>query len=236
MTETVPLYLLPGLICDETIWAAQVSALSELTEVAVPDYGDARSLEAMAECVLASAPVKISLAGHSMGGRVALEVCRIAPDRVERLAMLDTGVHPLEPGETEKRLALLDLGRREGMEALVESWLLPIVHPDYRSDDVLMTRLRNMCVSAGIERFENQITALINRSDARPLLGEISCPTLVATGREDLWSPVAQHEEIAKEIRGSEMLVFENAGHMAPAETPEDVTEALRRWLTNQFL
>jgi pimeloyl-ACP methyl ester carboxylesterase len=90
-----------------------------------------------------------------------------------------------------------------------------------------------MCVSAGIERFESQITALINRPDARPLLAEIDCPTLVATGREDLWSPVAQHEQIAKEIRGSKLVVFENAGHMAPAETPGDVTEALRRWLAD---
>jgi pimeloyl-ACP methyl ester carboxylesterase len=168
-----------------------------------------------------------------MGGRVALEVFRIAPDRVERLALLDTGVHPLEPGETEKRMALLDLGRREGMEALVESWLLPMVHPDRRSDDELLTRLRKMCVSAGIERFESQITALINRPDARPLLAEINCPTLVATGREDLWSPVAQHEQIAQEIRGSKLVVFENAGHMAPAETPGDVTEALQQWLAD---
>jgi len=231
MTEIAPLYLLPGLICDETIWAAQVEALSGLTSVAVPDYGDARSLETMAGRVLASAPEKISLAGHSMGARVALEVFRMARDRVERLALLDTGVHPLESGEIKKRMALLDLGRQQGMEALVESWLMPMVHPDHRSDDALMARLRHMCVSAGIERFENQITALIDRPDARPLLPEIDCPTLVATGRQDLWSPVAQHEEIAKEISGSEMLVFENAGHMGPAETPEDVTGALRRWL-----
>lgn len=232
MTEIVPLCLLPGLICDDVIWAAQVRALSDITEVAVPDYGNARSLEAMAKCVLASAPGKISLAGHSMGGRVALEVFRIAPDRVSRLALLDTGVHPLEPGETEKRMALLDIGRQRGMEALVESWLLPMLHPDNRSNDALVTRLRQMCVSAGLERFENQITALINRPDARPLLAEIDFPTLVATGRQDLWSPVAQHEEIAKEIHGSELVVFEDAGHMAPAETPEDVSEALRRWLS----
>ena len=156
----------------------------------------------------------------------------MAPNRVERLALLDTGVHPLEPGETEKRMALLDLGRTEGMKALVDSWLMPMVHPDRRSDDELVTRLRQMCVSAGLERFENQINALINRPDARPLLATIDCPTLVATGREDVWSPVAQHEEIAKEIRNSEMIIFENAGHMAPAETPEEVTEALRRWLS----
>jgi pimeloyl-ACP methyl ester carboxylesterase len=231
MSEIAPLFLLPGLICDEVIWAAQVRTLSNLTTVTVPDYGTSRSLGAMAECVLASAPARISVAGHSMGGRVALEVFRMAPERVERLALLDTGVHPLEPGEIEKRMALLDLGRREGMAALVEFWLLPMVHPDHRSDDSLMTRLRQMCVNAGIERFENQITALINRPDARPLLPDIDCPTLVATGREDLWSPVTQHEEIAKEIRGSEMVVFENAGHMAPAESPEDVSDALRRWL-----
>lgn len=231
MTEIAPLYLLPGLICDELVWAAQVRALSSIATVAVPGYGNARSLVSMAERVFASAPEKISLAGHSMGGRVALEMIRMAPDRIERLALLDTGVHPVEPGEKEKRMALLDIGRQQGMEALVDIWLPPMVHPDRQSDDALMAPLRHMCVTAGLQQFEDQITALLGRSDQRPVLSGINCPTLVAVGSDDAWSPVSQHRQIAAEIQDAELVIFEGAGHMAPAESPEEVTKALHRWL-----
>lgn len=234
MTEIAPLYLLPGLICDEVIWAAQVRALSDLTDVVVPDYGDARSLEAMAGRVLRSAPVKISLAGHSMGGRVALEILRIAADRVERLALLDTGVHAVEPGEREKRLALLEIGRRMGMAALVDAWLPPMVHPDRRRDSSFMTPLRNMCVNVGLRKFENHITALLGRTDQQPILSKIDCATLVAVGSADLWSPVSQHRRIAAGIRDAELVIFEGAGHMAPVEEPDQVNAALRRWLERE--
>lgn len=226
-----PLYLLPGLICDEAIWAAQLRALSDLVSATVPDYGNARSLEEMAERVLASAPARMSLAGHSMGGRVALEAFRISPERIERLALLDTGVHPVEPGEKKKRMALLEIGRRRGMEALVDVWLPPMVHPGRQTDAAFMAPLRNMCVRAGIRRFENQISALLGRADQRPLLSAIRCPTLVAVGSEDAWSPVSQHREIAAQIEGAEFVIFEGAGHMAPAEAPDQVNDALRRWL-----
>lgn len=188
-------------------------------------------MTAMAERALELAPPRFSLVGHSMGARVALEVFRLASDRVERIALLDTGVHPTRPGEAEKRYALLDLGRRAGMAALVDEWLPPMVHSDRLGDPALMERLRAMCLDAGVDTYATQIEALLGRPDPRPLLPTIRCPALVATGREDGWSPPEQHEEIAAAIPGAELVVFEHCGHMSPAEAPDAVNAALRRWL-----
>ena len=230
-TEPAPLYLLPGLMCDDRIWTPQLTALAAYRPVAVGGYGDARSLVKMARRVLASAPDRISLAGHSMGGRVALEIMRLAPERVERLALLDTGIHPVAGGEREQRMALLELGRREGMEALVDAWLPPMLHPARRRDSAFVDPLREMCVSAGIERYEDQMTALLERPDVRPLMGAIRCPTLIGVGSDDAWAPVDQHRAMAVEITGARLVIFEHAGHMAPVEASEQVTAALCDWL-----
>jgi len=226
-----PLVLLPGLICNEIVWSAQVRSLAAFRPNAVHGYGDARSLVTMAEQVLESAPTRISLAGHSMGARVALEVMRLAPERIERLALLDTGVHPVVPGEREKRMALYSIGVRHGMEALVDAWLPPMVHPDRRNDEAFMRPLRDMCLSFDLTMFEAQMTALLERPDPRDVLAAIRCPTLVGTGSHDAWSPVEQHRQIAALISGAELAVFEHAGHMAPYEAPGQVTVALRQWL-----
>lgn len=228
---SAPLYLLPGLMCSEVVWSAQIEALARFRPFAVHGYGDARSLVTMAERVLEDAPARISLAGHSMGARVALEIVRLAPGRIERLALLDTGVHPVAPGEREKRMALFEIGSQNGMEALVDAWLPPMVHAERRNDASFMRPLRDMCLRFSIAQFENQMTALLERPDPRPVLDTIDCPTLVGVGSDDAWAPVEQHRAIAARIRGAELAVFEHAGHMAPYETPAQVTEALRRWL-----
>lgn len=225
-----PLLLLPGLLSDATIWAAQVAAFRDL-DPRVADYGDADSLALMAERALTGAPDRVSLAGHSMGARVALEVMRIAPERIERLALLDTGIHTVSPGEPEKRRRLIDLARAEGMERMVAEWLPPMVHPRLRHNGVFMAPLKRMAVSAGRARFEAQIAALLGRPEVESLLASIACPTLVGVGRQDEWSPVAQHEEMAALIPGAVLAVFEESGHMAPVEAPDQVNRALRRWL-----
>ncbi len=118
-----PVLLLPGLICDESVWERQVRDLDWPEVIAIHGYGRSRSLAAMARTVLEAAPPRFAVAGHSMGGRVALEVFRQAAQRVSRIALLDTGVHPQQPGERDKRMALVNLGREAGMEALVDAWL-----------------------------------------------------------------------------------------------------------------
>jgi pimeloyl-ACP methyl ester carboxylesterase len=229
--QPAPLVLLPGLICDSTIWARPVAELAQFDPVVIDGYGDADSIGAMAEAVLAAAPARMSLAGHSMGARVALELYARAPQRVERLALLDTGIHPVVPGEAGRRQALIDLGRQRGMEALIDAWLPPMVHPDRRSDPEFMAPLRAMCLRAGIDTFEAQVRALLGRPDARANLGRISCPVLVGVGSDDAWSPVDQHRDIAARIAGATLDVYDGAGHMAPFETPLPVAESLRRWL-----
>jgi pimeloyl-ACP methyl ester carboxylesterase len=221
-------YLIPGLLCDDFVWRHQKAALAGYGEVRIPELWRFRSLTAMAEQVLQDAPRTFNLAGHSMGGRVALEIYRLAPERVERLALLDTAAHPAAPGEEEKRQELVDLARREGMAALAARWLPPMLHPHHGG---LYDELAAMVRRATPESFENQQRALLDRPDARPVLLRVDCPALVLCGREDAWSPVALHEEMAAAIRGARLVVTEECGHMSTVEQAEAVTAAMRDWL-----
>lgn len=221
-------FLLPGLLCDRTIWSEQSAVLSEFADVVIPQFGYAASIPSMAQLVLDSAPNRFAIAGHSMGGRVALEVFRMAPGSVERLALLDTGVHPRAVGEETKRGELVALARSHGMEALAARWLPPMLHPDHAA---LLGPLTEMVKRSTPEMFANQQKALLDRPEARTVLNAIRCPTLVLCGRQDTWSPVSQHEEIAAAIPQSKLVIVEECGHMSPVEQPKAVTKALREWL-----
>jgi pimeloyl-ACP methyl ester carboxylesterase len=233
---TTPLVLLPGLMCDAAVWAAQVQALADRAACHVPAYGTLDSLGAMADHVLATAPAeRFALAGHSMGGRIAFEVLRRAPQRIERLALLDTATHPLpagEAGEAERagRLRLLALARARGMRAMAREWALGMVHPDRHGEPVFEAVL-DMIERASPEVFEAQIHALLARPDAARLLPAIRCPTLVLCGREDAWSPPARHEFMHQHIAGSHLVVVERCGHMSTMERPAEVCAALAGWL-----
>jgi len=229
---TPPLLLLPGLICDARIWAPQVEGLRDARPVhAIEGYGEADSIGAMAEIVLARAPARFALAGHSMGGRVALEMVRRAPGRVERLALLSTGTHLPKPNEAQGRFALLARGVEQGMDALIDAWLPPMVWEPNHLRPGLMDNLWQMCSDAGLDMYERQMRALLARPAVDDLLPTIACPTLVATGAHDAWAPPAQHEAIAASIPGAHLEIIPGAGHMAPVEAPEAVTAALARWL-----
>lgn len=227
------LFLLPGLLCDRTVWAVQAAELADRAEVRIPDFWGYQSIEAMAAAVLARAPARFALAGHSMGARVALEILRQRPDSIDRLALLDTGIHPIRPGEAEQRQVLVDLARDQGMAALAARWLPPMVHPDRARDDSLMGPLTDMVCRATPEIFAGQVKALLGRPDARAALGLVRCPLLVACGRQDQWSPLPQHEAIAAAVPGATLAVIEDSGHMAPVEQPAAVTGLLRAWLTH---
>jgi pimeloyl-ACP methyl ester carboxylesterase len=223
--------LLPGLLCDASIWAAQIAALKPHAGVAVGDFSQLDSLEEMARAALALREGPLIVIGHSMGARVALEMVRAAPERISKLALLDTGVHPVQEGEQAKRQILVDLAFEQGMSALADRWLPPMVHEARTHDSSLMQPLRAMVMRASPEQHQRQIRALLNRADARALLPTIRCPVLVMVGRQDRWSPPPQHEEIAALIPHSELVVIEDSGHMSPVEQPEQVTNALLRWL-----
>lgn len=230
------LMLLPGLNCDAAVWAPQVAALKDQAHCVVPAWGLSDSLTAMAEQVLAEAPTeRFSVAGHSMGGRVALEVFRLAPQRVERLALLSTGTHPLaagEAGEKEKagRLALLQIARTQGMRAMGQQWARGMVHRD-RLDTPVFEEVLDMLERGSAAQYAAQINALLTRPDAGPLLPRIACPTLVLTGREDAWSGPAQHEAMAAAIPGAQRVIVEHCGHMCTMEQPQALSEALTAWL-----
>lgn len=225
------LYLLPGLLCDATVWAAQVTGLSDIAELRTPDFLGQDSITGMAQGILSTAPPRFAVAGHSMGARVALEIIRLAPDRVTHLALLDTGTHPPAQGEAEKRQVLVDLAMRKGMAALANRWLPPMVHPDRVNDPAFMDNLRAMVHRATPEIYAGQIKALLHRPDAESGLSAITCPVLIGVGREDSWSPPAQHEAMARAIPHASYVIFEHSGHMAPVEAPGAVTQALRDWL-----
>ncbi len=232
----INLLLLPGLLCDRAVWLHVLPRFGELAECRIPEYHDETSLGAMAERVLATAPPTFAVAGHSMGGRVALEIVRRAPERVERLALLDTG-HRARPagsaGDDERagRLALLATARAQGMRAMARTWVQPMVYPERRADAALIDAILDMFERRTPAQFAGQIEALLTRPDATAVLRTIACPTLLLSGREDGWSPPAQHEEMAALIPGSRLTILEHCGHMAPMERPDAVGEALVEWL-----
>jgi pimeloyl-ACP methyl ester carboxylesterase len=226
-----PVILLPGLLCDADIWSDQIQALGARYEVFCPGFLDQPTIGGMAEAVLASAPARFSLAGHSMGGRVALEIVARAPERVDRLALLDTGFQPAKPGEAEGRNRLIAMALADGMPALARAWLPPMVAPHRLGDAALMQRLIAMVERADPALFQRQINALLTRPDARPGLAAIACSTAVIVGELDAWSPPAQHEEMAACIPNSYLMTIDQSGHMSPAEQPAAVTAALLRWM-----
>jgi pimeloyl-ACP methyl ester carboxylesterase len=226
------LYLLPGLLCDERVWQHQQQNLRSVVDIRIPDFKHHDSLDAMAAAVLAAAPPQFYLAGHSMGSRVALAILAKAPQRILKLALLDTGLHPAAAGEQGKRQALIDLAANEGMAALARSWGPPMVHPARQSDAVFMQSIYDMVESYTVESFRNQARALLQRPDATPFLAKAPSGTLLLCGREDAWSPPSQHEEIARALPDHPPVVLiDNSGHMAPMEQPEAVTAAMRNWL-----
>jgi pimeloyl-ACP methyl ester carboxylesterase len=229
--------LLPGLLCDGTVWDYQARALEDLAECTTVEWGMEDSLAGMAETALGKAPERFAVAGHSMGGRVALEVYRAAPERVTGIALLNTGYKPLAKGaageqEGRERYALLEIARTQGMRAMAERWIPPMVHPDRRVDSALIERITDMFARKTPDAFEAQIRALLGRPDATAVLEQIRCPTLLLSGREDGWSPPARHAEMAALIPGAPgVVVVPESGHMSTLEQPAAVAEALRRWL-----
>jgi pimeloyl-ACP methyl ester carboxylesterase len=229
------------LICDQTVWQSQIDDLSDIAGAICPDYGSLDSLPGMAEAVLRTAPEQFSIAGHSMGGRVALEVYRMAPHRVRRIALFNTGYLPLASGpagqdETRKRGELVALARSQGMRAMLDQWLPPMIDARRIHDMVLVNAIIEMMSRKTPEIFAAQVRALLARPDASPVLEQIRCPALLLTGREDGWSPPAQHAamytKLAAKIAGSEMVVVPDCGHMSMMERPAEVSSALRAWFS----
>jgi pimeloyl-ACP methyl ester carboxylesterase len=227
---------LPGLLCDGAIWQAQADGLQDVADVTVADFSQLDDLTAMAQAALDLIGGRLDVVGHSMGARVAFEVWRLAPERVRSLVVMDTGTHPAEPHEPASRQRLLDVSAQQGMRALAAAWLPPMVHPARRADPVFMAPLVDMVMRATPEQHARQIRALLNRPDAGALLATITVPTLVVVGRQDEWSPLTQHEQIAVAVPTARLEVVEDSGHMVTLEQPDVVTALLRDWLDDRIV
>lgn len=234
MGQTIQhLVLVPGSLCDERVWQNQVRDLGDLAEITVAHLHGHDSIVGMAEAALAEAPERFALAGFAMGGRVALEMMRRAPERIARLALIDSSVHPIAAGEAERRQPQIDLARREGMIAFARWWSPQIVHSSRREDAEYMGLLEAMADSFTPAEYEQEVHALLNRPDAAEVLRDISVPTLVLYGTEDMLSGLARNQQIADAIPGAKLVAIEGTGHFPMLEKPEEVTAAMREWLTD---
>jgi pimeloyl-ACP methyl ester carboxylesterase len=230
--ETPHLLLLPGLLNDARLWRAQIDGLAGAADCTVADLTGGESIIALADAVLKQAPARrFALAGLSMGGYVALEVMRQAPERVTALALLDTSARPDTPQATEARCAAMKLSESD-FPAVIAALLPKLMLPAHAQDEVLAGVFTAMAERVGQTAFLRQQTAIMNRIDSRPHLGNISCPTLVLCGRADGVTPVEVHEEMAAGIAGSRLAVIEECGHLSALEQPERVTQELREWLS----
>jgi pimeloyl-ACP methyl ester carboxylesterase len=227
------IYLLCGLLCDEVVWEAQAQSLARDHDVRVVSFTQGEdTLAAMAARVLDGAPDRFALAGHSMGGRVALEVVRRAPGRVERLALLDTGYEGPAPGEREKRAVLVDQAQREGIEAIAAAWGLPMLAPGRRADPLLVQEVFDMVGRMSPAIYAAQTRALLGRPDATSVLRSVACPVLVLCGLQDGWSPPERHLRMAELLPRPPLLhLVDDCGHMSMMEQPDAVLEAMRAWL-----
>jgi pimeloyl-ACP methyl ester carboxylesterase len=198
----------------------------------IADHTRHDSMEAIAESILADAPERFALAGLSMGGYIACEIVRQAPQRVMKLALLDTGSRADTPERREQRLALITLAEREGTKKAQEALLPVLIHKASLTDKTLVDIVLQMGVDTGTDAFKRQQMALMQRSDNRPLLPGIKCPTLVIVGREDALTPLALAEEIAAGIPGARLEIIPDCGHLSTLEQPDAVNRAMRAWLT----
>ena len=232
MSDRPVLALLPGLLCDARLWRPQIDGLSDLIDPRVADLTQDDSITAMAERSLAGLPERFALAGLSMGGYVALEILRIAPERVTRLALLDSSAIADRPEDSQRRRDLLALAERGQFKGVTRQLLPRLIHRDRLEEEALTSVIYAMADAVGKAGFVRQQTAIMGRSDKRSLLPSIRVPTLVVVGRQDVLTPPALAMELAAGIPEARLEVLEDCGHLATLERPAETTAALRRWLS----
>ena len=233
MDNPMPILLVPGLGGSPRIYAPLVPQLWRFGPVTVANHIRDDSLGAIARRILAEAPPRFALAGHSMGGYIAFEILRQAPERVAKLALINTQARPDTPEASERRRALTArIGLGHFHDVLDE--LFPgFVHPLRRGDSDLRKLVHDMGDDMGADAFVRQQTAIMSRTDSRPTLAIIACPTLVLSGDEDNTIPNAMSVEMAEGIRGARLVIIPECGHLSQLEQPAGVAAALAAWLAS---
>ena len=226
------LVLLPGLLNTRRLYESQIADLADIADAIVPELWHHDSIGAMAQATLDEAPERFALGGFSMGGYVCFEILRRAPERVERLALMDTQAVPDTPEASARRRGFIEQTRLGRFHGVQPSLLPTIVHRSRLNDQAVVRPILDMAAEVGSDGFCREQTAMIARPDSRPLLVEIDVPTVVIVGRQDQATPLSRAREMATDIAHARLVIIEDCGHMAPLEKPAEVSAALRRWLT----
>ncbi len=232
MTEQqLPLVLVPGLASSFRVYAPVIPPLWRSRPVMVANHLRDDSLEAIARRILSEAPARFALAGHSMGGYIAFEIMRQAPERVAKLALLNTSARPDTAEASARRRMQMQMARDGKLHEVLDMVFPQFVHPSRVTDEALRKLVHDMGDDVGVEGFINNQTAIISRPDSRPGLSAIRCPTLVLTSDQDLLLPKELSEEIAAGIAGATLTIIPECGHMSQPERPRAVVDALMGWL-----
>lgn len=236
MTAPIPLVLLPGMLCDAAFWEPQAEALADICRISIGGYGMLNTINAMARSVIASAPARFAVCGHSMGGRVTQEIYRIAPERVIGMGLFGTDYRsPSSDVEREQDLnnLLAEAQRAEqmGMHRWGAEWALRILPKPRHSDRELVDSITEMAARHSPDVIRAQARAGASRPDYGELLAQIRCPTLICAGALDTLRPIVPHQHMATAIPGARLVVIPGAGHMMAMEQPRDTTAAMRDWL-----
>ncbi|WP_293801734.1 alpha/beta fold hydrolase [uncultured Bosea sp.] len=227
-----PLVLVPGLSCNAALYAPQWPALADGRPILVADHASDGTLSAIAKRLLGAAPPRFALCGLSMGGYVAFEVLRQAPERVTRLALLDTSAKPATPETNVPREQMIALAEKGAFDNVTTLLWQKLVAPARLTDEPLRLLVRQMADEVGAEGFVRQQKAIMQRPDSRPVLARLSIPTLVLVGKEDEITPVAEAQEMVKVSEGgAQLAIVPGCGHLSTLEEPEAVTAELLRWL-----
>lgn len=232
MESGIPVILIPGLLDTRDLWRDQIQGLADLGNMLVTtEQRDYDNLPEIADRILNAAPERFALAGLSLGGYVAFEILRQAPERIIKLALLDTTARRDTQDKIAQRRETIIQAREQGVEKVLAAMLPNLLHPKHLKDQSMLERKQRMASEVGVDAFARQQTAIMNRPDSRALLPEIGCPTLVLCGREDGLTPPELAREMANAIPNNRLVIVDESGHLSALEQPARVTEAMREWL-----
>lgn len=231
MTQTLPVLLVPGLLCSPRLYAPQLPALWQFGPVTVADHRRDETMDAIAARILKDAPPRFALVGLSMGGYISYAILRAAPERVAKLALLDTSSRADLPEQSERRRAQIALAQAGKLPEITETLWPLFVHKNRHSDAALKDIVVRMAEETGADAFVRQQKAIMSRPDSRADLPKIECPALVLVGEGDTLTPPKLSEEIAQGIPGSRMVVVPDCGHLSTIEKPDAVNRALVEWM-----
>jgi pimeloyl-ACP methyl ester carboxylesterase len=233
MTPVLPLVLVPGLLCSARLYAPQIAALWPLGSITVADHRRDGEMAAIAARILADAPPRFALAGLSMGGYIAFAMLRLAPERIARLALMDTSARPDTAEQSAGREKYITMAEAGKLGDVVDILTPRFLHRSHHNNETLKRVVRDMATDTGPEAFVRQQKAIRSRPDSRPLLATIHCPSLVLVGDGDELTPLELSKEICTGISGARLVVVPECGHLSTIEKPDAVNAALAEWLAS---